>query len=806
MISKGGAKIKDINILDKVLTFDGAMGTMLINEGLRAGHCPELMNIESPDTILKIHKSYIEAGADIITTNSFGGSRIKLSLHGAQDKVKELNYRAVEIARRATEGTTVYVAASLGPTGRFVTPSGDMPFTVAYDVFREQVEALVDGAPDFLLLETFGDLGEIRAALLAAKDVCALPVICCLTYNGSHTLTGVSPAAAAVVLESMGAAALGANCSGGPEELYENVIEMQRHTDLPIIVQPNAGIPYMKGDDTIYPLGPEAFLGAMEKYIAAGVNILGSCCGSTPEHTRLLKERVSCTKSPPRKKAKRGGYLVSCNRVIKAIPTKPPLIIGERINPTSRKSMIRDLVNKDYQRIQKEAEAQKDAGAHILDINVGAPDIDQADAMYRIINILQRSVGIPIVIDSTDPKVIEKGLQTFHGKALVNSVNGEQKSLDCILPLVKRYGAAIVGLTLDEEGIPNTAKGRFRVAEKIVDACKRYGIPLGDIYIDTLALAVGSDRTAAIETLKALNMIKEHLDVNTILGISNISYGLPRRDIINATFLAMAIANGLDAAIINPLDASIMQAWRGASLLAGRDKNAEQFLTWAKEETTVEDVNGDENEPVSIETIKRAIVKGFQNVGPLVEKLLTDGLKPQEIIDKGLVPALDAVGHLYEIGEYYLPQLMLSAETAQKAFGVLEHYFAIAGGEVPNKGTVVIGTVKGDIHDIGKNMVAVMLKNHGYKTIDLGKNVPPEEFVKAALKEGADYAALSALMTTTMVEIPGTIEALKKAAPGIKIIIGGAVVTREFASKVGADGYGKDAVDAVNIIEKLRRQ
>ncbi len=787
---------------------------MLMNEGLRAGGCPELLNIESPNTLLKIHRAYIEAGADVITTNSFGGNGIKLSLYKAQNEVERLNRRAVEIAREAAERTKVYVAASVGPTGRFVEPAGDMPFTVAYDVFREQIEALAGGNPDFLLLETFGDLGEIRAALLAAKDVCAVPVICCLTYSGSHTLTGVSPAAAAVVLESTGAAALGANCSGGPEELYENVLEMQKHTGLPVIVQPNAGIPYIRGGNTIYPLGAEAFQRAMEPYLAAGINILGSCCGSTPEHTRLLKESTSRLTAPERKTPEPVSYLAGCDRVLKITPKTPPLIIGERINPTSRKDIIRGLKNKDYQIIRNEAEAQIQRGAHALDINIGTPGIDQRETMGRIINILQRSFKAPIVIDSTDPEVIEKGLRTFHGKAMVNSVNGEQKSLERILPLVKRYGAALIGLTLDETGIPDTAAERFNLAAKIVRECSRYGIPERDIYIDALSLTIGSDETAAIVTLETLRMIKENLKVNTILGISNISYGLPRRDLINAAFLAMAIANGLDAAIIDPLDTSIMQTWRGASLLAGRDKNAGHYLAWTKEKTLarteekikIESAKGKSKGTANIETLKKTVVKGLQNIEIIIEKLLTEGLKPQEIIDRGLIPALDAVGHLYERGEYYLPQLMLSAETAQKAFGILERHFAAVGGEMPNKGTVVIGTVKGDIHDIGKNMVAAMLKNHGYKVIDLGKNVTPQKFVKAVIKENAAYAALSALMTTTMVEIPETIRALRRAAPDIKVIAGGAVITREFALGAGADGYGSDAVDAVNIIERLRRQ
>lgn len=801
---KEGPEIDVGDALKQFLIFDGAMGTMLMKKGLRAGGCPEVMNIEVPERVLEIHRAYIDAKADVISTNSFGGNRIKLAMHHAGEEVRKLNLKAVEIARRAVEGTKVYVAASVGPTGRFVEPAGHMTFAEAYDVFREQIEALAQGGPDFILLETFGDLGEIRAALLAARDVCTVPVICCITYTGRRTLTGVSPAAAAVVLESMGAAAVGANCSGGPEELYDSVLEMQENTDLPIIVQPNAGIPCIREGETAYPLDPKDFLKAMEPYFTAGINIIGSCCGSTPEHTWLLKERVLKSKGVPIRKGKeRGGTLAGHSVVLRAEREIPPLIIGERINPTSRKDIIKDLKNEEYQIIRKEAEAQTKAGAHLLDINVGAPGIDQARAMHRVINALQRSIETPIVIDATDPKVIEEGLQVYHGKALVNSVNGEQRNLESILPLIKRYGAAVVGLTLDHEGIPKDAIGRFEIATRIVNECARYGIPKKDIYIDALTLTAGVDGGDAVKTLEALRMIKEKLNVNTVLGISNISYGLPQREIVNASFLTMAIAEGLDAAIIDPLDPTVMEAWRGASLLTGRDKNAENFLVWGKERVICEKAKGRIKGLIDIDGLKETVIKGLEGIEVLVEGLLSRGLRAQGIIDEGLIPALNTVGHLYEKGEYYLPQLMLSAEVAQKAFSALEKRFARTG-EILDKGTVIIGTVKGDIHDIGKNMVSVMLKNHGYRVIDLGKNVSRERFAEAALQENAQFAALSALMTTTMIEIPGTIAALKEVLPDIRVIVGGAVLNREFAREVGADGYGKDAVDAVNIIERIR--
>jgi len=788
--------------LERILVFDGAMGTMLMEKGLQAGVCPEIINVKSPEKVLEVHKAYIHAGADVISTNSFGGNRIKLSQYLAADRVREVNLKAVEIARKAAEGTKVYVAASVGPMGRFVEPAGDMTFTAAYDVFGEQIQALACGKPDFILLETFSDLGEIRAALLAARDVCDIPVICCLTYDGGRTLTGVNPASAAVVLESMGAAAVGANCSGGPGELYGSVMEMQKNTGLPVIVQPNAGIPSLRDGKTFYPLKPVDFAKAMEPYLDKGINLLGSCCGSTPEHTRLLSEKAAGLNAVAAK-ADTAGVLASSQRVIRVRSETLPLIIGERINPTARKSIAESLRNGDSQAIREEAENQVGNGACLLDINIGTPGIDEADTMYRLVNMLQRSIDAPLVIDSTNPAVIEKGLQAYHGKALVNSVSGEQESLDKILPLVKRYGAAVVGLTLDGKGIPATAEERLKIAGKIAGECTRHGIPAKDIYIDALVLAVGIDSMAAVETLRAIKMVKERLGTNTVLGISNVSHGLPGRSKVNAAFLAMAIASGLDAAIVNPSDSSISGAWQAASLLAGRDPNAGNFLKHNTAKAVAGDVGEKEEEQAEADAVKQMVVRGFENIEAVVEKLLGQGIDAGEIIDRGLIPGLNIVGELFAKGEYYLPQLMLSAETAQKAFGILEKRLG-KRGSIPDKGTVVIGTVKGDVHDIGKNMVAVMLRNHGYRVLDLGKGVSAERFAEAALQEGAEFAALSALMTTTMVEIPGTIRLLKKKLPDIKIIVGGAVVTGEFAREAGADGYGRDAVDAVRTIENLR--
>lgn len=789
------------NVLEKVLVFDGAMGTLLQEKGLKPGACPELMNIEEAVKVAEVHLAYLEAGADVITTNTFGANAIKLAEYGLKDKVVEINQKAVEIAKTLTKDCHCLVAASVGPTGQFVEPMGRISFDDIYEVYKEQIGALTAADPDLILLETFSDLGEIRAALLAARDVCSLPVIACLTFSGGRTLTGVSPQSAAIVLESLGAAGVGANCSGGPEELLPVIKELARNTKLPILVQPNAGLPQFKDGQVYYPLGAGEFTKVMEPYFHLGINLFGSCCGSTPQHTRVLKERLRGFE-PDARETEKGSALASREKVVRIGPNLLPKIIGERINPTARKKLAEALRQEDYGLVQAEAEVQADAGAHLLDINVGTHGLDEKMAMKKIINLLQQNILTPLVVDSTNPEVIEKALKTYHGKALVNSVNGEKASLNAILPLIKRYGAGVIALTLDEKGIPKKGEERYLIAEKIIKKCSEFGIPKKDIYVDCLVMTVGTDDLAPSETLKAIRLVKEGLGVNTILGVSNVSHGLPNRGKLNAAFLAMAIASGLDLAIINPLDENMLATWQSASLLTGRDERAANYLQFNSQEVEKVHISIKDEKP-SLELVKQMVIKGSQDIVKVIETLLAEGLKSLQIINEGLIPGLNVVGEKFEKGEYYLPQLMLSAETAQKAFAILEK--RMEGSEKVTKDTVVIGTVKGDVHDIGKNMVAVMLKNHGYKVVDLGKNVPAEDFLTALKKEKAQVLALSALMTTTMQEIPAIINYVRSHLPDVKIIVGGAVVTSDFALEAGADGYGKDAVSAVKLVEVLRR-
>ena len=787
----------------QILIFDGAMGTMLQARGLAPGQSPEELNLTMPEVVESVHLDYLNAGADIVITNTFGGSRLKLNEYHLEEQAAEINRRAVEIARSACKKAGHgLVAASLGPTGHFVTPVGDTSFDDMYAVYLEQAEAIASAKPDYFLLETFSDLGEIRAALLACLDAGRreIPVICSMTYTGGRTLTGVSPAVAAVTLEALGASVIGCNCSGGPDELQQVAAELARYTELPLVAQPNAGLPLMVDGKVQYPLGAEQFAEEMKKFLPHQVAFLGGCCGTTPEHIACLRKAVAGYETAPRTVEPLGR--LSCREHIVEIGGSTlPKMIGERINPTARKKLAQGLRDGNLDMIEKEAELQAEAGAHILDVNVGTHGIDEVQVMADVLTLLQQTVSIPLCLDSTKPDVLETALKLYQGKALINSVNGEEASMKNILPLAKRYGAAVVALTLDENGIPAKAEGRLEIAKRIVAACEAHGLKRQDIYIDSLVLTVGTDVNGPKETLRTMELIREELPgVNLLLGVSNVSHGLPNRPKLNSAFLAMAIGKGLDLSIINPLDEMMKNAWQSAALLAGRDENAENYLQLNSEQTaSAIPVAADETP--SLEAVTRYVVKGSSGIAKVVQALLDNGVEAMTIINEGLIKGLNEVGEKYEKGVFFLPQLMRSAEVSQQAFDLLEGH--LQSGEGFQKGTLVVGTVKGDIHDIGKNMVAVMVKNHGYRVIDLGKNVPAETFVDAVLEHKAEFLGLSALMTTTMQEIPAVIALLREKSPQTKVIIGGAVITEEFAQEAGADGFGRDAVQAVKLMDSF---
>ena len=790
--------------MTNVQIFDGAMGTMLQQRGLLAGQSPEELNIIMPDVVESVHLDYLRAGADILITNTFGGSRIKLQEYGLEQQLAEINRRAIEIARSACEKHGHgKVAASLGPTGLFVSPVGDVLFEEMYAIYLEQAQAIAQAKPDYFLLETFSDLGEIRAALLACLDAGnrEIPVICSMTYTNGRTLTGVRPSVCAVTLEAMGASVIGCNCSGGPDELMQVVAELAEYTALPLVVQPNAGLPTLVEGTVTYPLDAQSFADAMKQFLPYQVAFMGGCCGTTPAHIQALKTKMADITVASRQVVLKGS--LSCrDHVVTFGGDTLPKMIGERINPTARKKLAQALRDGDYDLIEQDAEAQAEAGAHVLDVNVGTHGIDEVQVMTDIVTLLQQSVSIPLCLDSTNPTVLEQGLRAYQGKALINSVNGERASLDAILPLAKRYGAAVVGLTLDETGIPATAEGRFIIAKRIIEACAQHGIPQHDVYLDSLVMTVGTDIHAPKETLRTMQLIRNaYPNVNLLLGVSNVSHGLPNRAKINSAFLAMAIGNGLDVAIINPMDELMKNAWQSAALLAGRDENAENYLTLNSTQSTADYAVVVETDQPSIELVKRSVVKGSGGIVKIVQALLDNGVAPMEIINEGLIVGLNEVGEQYEKGVFFLPQLMRSAEVSQQAFDLLESHLGSA--DAMQKATLVIGTVKGDIHDIGKNMVAVMVKNHGYRVVDLGKNVSAETFVAAVKEHNAEFLGLSALMTTTMQEIPQIITALRAECPNTKVIVGGAVITEEFAQESGADGFGRDAVQTVKLMDTL---
>ena len=737
--------------MGQILIFDGAMGTMLQQRGLEPGQSPEELNLIRPDVVESVHLDYLQAGADIIITNTFGGSRLKLQEYKLEDQVVQINQKAVEIARGACQKAGHgKVAASLGPTGHFVSPVGDTAFDDMYAVYREQADAIAVAKPDYFLLETFSDLGEIRAALLACLDAGQrqIPVICSMTYTNGRTLTGVSPAVAAVTLEAMGAAGIGCNCSGGPEELQQVIGELAQYTQLPLVAQPNAGLPLLVDGAVQYPLDAEQFAAAMQQFLPYQVAFMGGCCGTTPQHIANLKKAVQGCEVKQRTVTPL-GRLACREHIVELGGNTLPKMIGERINPTARKKLAQGLRDGDYAMIEKEAEQQVEAGAHVLDVNVGTHGIDEVQAMSKVVTLLQQSTSIPLCLDSTRPAVLEEGLKQYQGKALINSVNGEQASLDGILPLAARYGAAVVGLTLDETGIPATAEGRLDIARRIVAACEQHGIKRQDIYLDSLVFTVGTDINGPRETLRTMQLIRRELPgVNLLLGVSNVSHGLPNRPKINSAFLSMAIGNGLDLAIINPLDEMMKNAWQSASLLVGRDENAENYLQLNSEQALTAALVAADETP-SLDLVARSVLKGSSNIAKTVQALLDDGVEPMTIINEGLIAGLNEVGEKYEKGVFFLPQLMRSAEVSQQAFQLLES--RMPSGDGFQKATLVIGTVKGDIHDIGKNMVAVMVKNHGYRVIDLGKNVPAETFVDAVLEYNAEFLGLSALMTTTSI-------------------------------------------------------
>jgi len=785
---------KFFSLLDRnsFVFLDGGMGTTLQAHGIKTEHIPELLNITDPEAIMKIHRLYVESGADIIYSNTFGANRFKLS--GSGYSVDEVVSAGVANARKAAAGRAL-TALDLGPIGQLLEPAGTLKFEEAYEVYKELVLAGKDA--DLIVIETMTDLYEVKAALLAAKENSDKPVLVTMTFEENmRTFTGVSPECMVAVLEGLGADAIGVNCSLGPEELFPVLDRICALTSLPVIAKPNAGLPDPVTNE--YNVGPVDFAESAVKLAKAGVTIFGGCCGTTPQHISTMIESLSGMERQPRKIVRAS---IACSAV-NCVNINQPRVIGERINPTGKKRFKEALLAHDVDYILGQAVEQIHAGAEILDVNVGLPGIDEKEMMVTAVKAIQSVCDTPLQLDSTIPGVLEAGLRVYNGKPIVNSVNGENDSLDTILPIVKKYGASVVGLTLDKGGIPKTADGRFAIAEKILRRAMEYGIPKEDVFIDCLTLTASAEQDGVMETLNALHRVKTELGLRTVLGVSNISFGLPNRELITRTFLTMALHSGLDLPIINPNIEGIIGAVRAYRLLAGIDRNSADFISIYAQDDSAPKAPAPAKDKSSPDLVY-SVENGLKNNAVKAAEALMDTVDPMEIINGYLIPALDSAGAKFEKGKIFLPQLILTAEAAQACFEVIKTKLSAANSESVSKGKVVLTTVHGDIHDIGKNIVKVLLDSYGFTVIDLGKDVPPETIVEAAIQHKVSLVGLSALMTTTLGAMAETIRQLNEKYPECKTVVGGAVLTASYAEQIHADFYAKDAKQTVDIASKV---
>ncbi len=786
------------DVLNKLLSekefvfLDGGMGTMLQAAGIQTEHVPELLNLTNPDAIMNIHRLYSENGSDIVYANTFGANRFKLADSG--HTVEEVVKAGISNAKKAVDGKSL-VALDLGPIGQLLEPSGTLKFEEAYDVYKELV--LAGSEADVIVIETMTDLYEVKAALLAAKENSDKPVLVTMTFEENmRTFTGVSPECMVAVLEGLGADAIGVNCSLGPEELFPVLEKLCQLTVLPVIAKPNAGLPDPVTNQ--YNVDAEDFAESAVKLAKIGVKIFGGCCGTTPKHIKAVADSLSKMKYTPYETVRKSCVCSAVN----CVEINQPRVIGERINPTGKKRFKEALLAHDIDYILGQAVEQIHAGAEILDVNVGLPGIDEKEMMVTAVKAIQGICDTPLQLDSTIPEVLEAGLRVYNGKPIVNSVNGEEESLNSILPLVKKYGAAVVGLTLDKGGIPKTAQGRFEIAERILNRAMEYGIPKEDVFIDCLTLTASAEQEGVMETINALHRVKTELGLHTVLGVSNISFGLPNRETITRTFLTMALHSGLDLPIINPNIDSIIGAVRAYRLLAGIDKNSAEFIAvYAQDNSAPKPapVTADKGTP----NLVYAVENGLKNDAIKAVNELMNTVDPMEIINGHLIPALDSAGAKFEKGTIFLPQLILTAGAAQACFEVIKDKLSANNSASVSKGKVVLATVKGDIHDIGKNIVKVLLDSYGFTVIDLGKDVEPQLIVDTAIEHKVKLVGLSALMTTTLGAMADTIALLNEQYPECKTVVGGAVLTASYAEQIHADFYAKDAKQTVDVAAKI---
>lgn len=777
---------------------DGAMGTLIQKSGVKYDSVPETLNITHPELIESFHKAYADAGSDIVYANTFGANGYKLKESGYS--VDEIIKSGVANAKKAIQGTDCLVALDIGPIGQLLEPAGSLSFDSAYDYFREQI--LAGQGADVIVFETMTDLYELKAAVLAAKENSDKPIIATMTFErNGRTFTGVSPASAAVTLTGLGVDAVGVNCSLGPDELEGVVSEISKYTDLPLVIKANAGLPDPNSNE--YDILPDKFADCVADLLKYGVKLIGGCCGTTPEYIAEIKKMLEDKSYQPQKKSV-DTTVCSASTVVEI---NGPRIIGERINPTGKKLFKQALVDNNIDYILTQALSQVNGGAEILDVNVGHPEIDEKKMMVRVLKAIQSVCDAPLQIDSTKPDVLDSGLRYYNGKPIVNSVNGEEKSLSTVLPLVKKYGASVVGLTLDENGIPKTAEGRFEIAKRIVSRAEELGIDRCDVYIDCLTLTVSAEQDACRETLKALHRVKTELGCKTCLGVSNISFGLPNRELVNRTFLTMALEEGLDLPIINPNVESMTGAVRAYRVLSGIDKNSVEFIN-AYNDAAPAVTSAPKNTEVDIFT---AVYNGLKSEGAAVTKRLLDTTDAMKIVNEMLIPALDRVGDDFEKNKIFLPQLIQSANTAQECFEVIKNHISKTSSSPVSKGKIILATVKGDIHDIGKNIVKVLLDNYGYTVVDLGRDVDPQLVVDTAVEQNIKMIGLSALMTTTLKSMEDTIKLIRQTkelqnpdgTSKCVVFVGGAVLTEDYAMKIGADYYCKDAKESVDTAKKV---
>lgn len=788
---------------DNIVFLDGGLGTLLQKKGLRPGEYPERWNITRPEVLREIHKAYYDAGSNVVNTNTFGANLLKFS----SEELDEIVCNAVENVKWARDNSTSdrekFVALDIGPSGKLLRPYGDFDFEDAVALFAEIVRLGVKYGVDLITIETMNDSYETKAALLAAKENSELPVIVTNAYGEDGKLmTGATPTAMVAMLEGMGADAIGVNCSLGPKQLVSVVDELISVASVPVVVKPNAGLPVSVNGETVYDVLPDEFACDVAEMIKKGVRVAGGCCGTTPDYIKSLAEKAEGIQPVP---VTEKNITCVSSYTHSVVFDRLPILIGERINPTGKKRFKQALVERDMDYILGEGINQQEKGVHILDVNVGLPDIDEKEMLVNSVCELQAVSNLPLQIDTSDAVAMEAALRRYNGKAMINSVNGKEESMKAIFPLVKKYGGLVVALTLDENGIPETAEGRVAIAEKILKVAAEYGIAKKDIIFDPLAMTISADTKAAKVTLDSLRIIKEMLGCHTSLGVSNVSFGLPSRDIVNGVFFASALENGLSAAIMNPYSNEMMKTYYSFRALHDMDENCADYIEFASNysESTVTVASAQKTAEEYKSSLQRAIVKGLKDQAAQVTEEMLRELAPLEIVQNEIIPALDIVGKGFEAKTVYLPQLLMSAEAAKCAFECIKTHVSKGGAKSATKCAIVIATVKGDIHDIGKNIVKLLLENYGFAVCDLGKDVAPEAIVEAVVETKASIAGLSALMTTTVPAMEETIKLLREKAPWCKVLVGGAVLNREYAERIGADKYAKDAMEGVRYAESV---